>query len=235
MRYFANISLRHWLDPLRPPRRRREWIGKVLRFVGHLAPTELHDAHRVSSLFLIRDEVLGNPQGTCTHYSPHLEPRRLVGVMPAQSLDVASAPNAFARLRIVANGIIEVNVVLRFEISASGCCPVPVEGRAYLHLARRHPCSFSLSLATHWPIKVLPSQLFPSQHTLRFPLKAEKRNCRVHTSSTRGALEHRPLTALQARGGWAMPAMPTPHRPRETAPAARETRTPGTPNPRPCS
>src|SRR5208282_782614 len=98
--------------------------------------------------------VLGNPQGTRTHYSPHLEPRRLVGVMPAESLDVASAPNAFARLRIVTNGIIQVNVVLRFEISGSGCCPVPVEGRAYLSLARRHPCSFALSPAEHRPIKV---------------------------------------------------------------------------------
>src|SRR5271167_716476 len=235
MRYFANISLRHWLDPVRPPRRRREWIGKVLRFVGHLAPTELHDAHRVSSLFLIRDEVLGNPQGACTHYSPHLEPRRLVGVMPAESLDVASALDAFARLGIVANGIIEVNVVLRFEISGGGCCPVPVEGRAYLHLARRHPCSFPLSLAAYWPTKVLPFQPFPGQHTLRLPRKAEKRNGRLHISLTCGALQHRPLTAPQARGGWEMPAMPTPHRPKETAPAAREPRTPDTPNPRPCS
>ncbi len=39
MRYFASISLRHRLDPLRPPRR---WIGKVLRFVGQLVPAELH-------------------------------------------------------------------------------------------------------------------------------------------------------------------------------------------------
>jgi hypothetical protein len=171
MRNCTDISLHHWLDPLRPPRRRRKRIGKVLRFVGHLVPTELHDAHRVSSLFLIRNEVLGNLQDTCTHYSPHLEPRRLVGVMPTKSLDVASAPNAFARLGIVANGIVKVNVVLRFEISGGGCCPVPVESRAYLHLARRHPHFFPLSLAAYRPIKVLPSQPFPGRHTFRSPEK----------------------------------------------------------------
>ena len=46
--------------------------------VEHLIPTELHDAHRVSGLSLIRYEVLRNPQGTCTHHSPHPESRRLV-------------------------------------------------------------------------------------------------------------------------------------------------------------
>jgi hypothetical protein len=165
--YFTDISLDHCLDPLAPPRRRRGWIGKVLRFMGDLGPTELHDAHRVSGLSLICDEVLGNLQGTRTHLAPYAEPRRLVGVMAAESLDVTSAANAFARLRIVGNAIIVVNVVLRFEICGSGCCPAPVEGRRYLHLASCHPRSFRLSLAARWPVKVLPLQLFPGLHTLR--------------------------------------------------------------------
>src|SRR5208283_2941960 len=73
--------------------------------------------------------------------------------MPTERLDIASAPNAFARLGIVANGIIEVNVMLRFEVSGSGCRPVPVEDRAYLHLARCHHRSFPLSLPAHWPTR----------------------------------------------------------------------------------
>src|SRR5579871_404593 len=89
-------------DPLGAPRRSFERIGEILRFVNDLAILEFHDADRVAGLPQVHDRVFRDPQVAGSEESLDLESRRLAGMMAAQSLQIASAEDSLAGLRIVA-------------------------------------------------------------------------------------------------------------------------------------
>ena len=60
-----------------------------------------------------------SPIGSTAENSPHLESRRPVRMMSPQSLQICAPENALARLRVVADGIVSINIV--FGIGVSGC------------------------------------------------------------------------------------------------------------------
>src|ERR1700677_2687740 len=130
----------HPFDPLSPPRAGLERIPKVLRFPCNLVAAELHDAHGVGRLPVIRQNVLGDPKITAANDSPHSEAliARLIG---ARDLYVAPTADPLARLGVLQHRILVIDVVLRFKIAGVGCSPMPIECRTYLkisHMAFQH-------------------------------------------------------------------------------------------------
>src|ERR1700692_4997129 len=82
-------------DPLSAPRAGLERIRKVLCFPCNLVAAELHDAHGVGRLPVIRQNILGDPKITATNDSPNSEAlfARLIG---AWGLYVAPTADALA-------------------------------------------------------------------------------------------------------------------------------------------
>src|ERR1700722_14251794 len=121
----------HPFDPLSAPRGGLERVRKILCFPCHLVAAELHDAHGVGRLPVIRQNVLGNPKITAAKDSPHGEAlfARLIG---ACDLYVAPAADSLARLGVFQHRILEIDVVLRFKIVGIGCSPMPIQCRTYL-------------------------------------------------------------------------------------------------------
>lgn len=129
--------LRRSAEPIGVPCGGIEGIGKVLCLVHDLAIAELHDADRVCRARLIGDGVLGDPEVALPEHSPDAEAGGLAGVVASQGLQIASSEDAFARLRIVADGIVGVDNVLRVCVAGCRCVPVGVQGLAYLVLFGR--------------------------------------------------------------------------------------------------
>jgi hypothetical protein len=104
---------------LTPPRWRHKAIREVLGLVHDLAVPKLHDADCVRRSAEVADRVFGDPQLTTSNNSADLEARWLAGVMSPQSLQIPSSEDALPGLRVITNGIVIVNGVLR--ICVSGC------------------------------------------------------------------------------------------------------------------
>src|SRR5271154_1875653 len=85
----------HPFDPLRAKRGGREWIREVLRFSRNLVAPELHDAHGVRRLAVIRQDEFRHPKITVTYDSSDSKPliARLTGTL---ALYVASTAGSLA-------------------------------------------------------------------------------------------------------------------------------------------
>jgi hypothetical protein len=77
----SDLPFAHPFDPLSAPRAGLERIRKVLGFPRNLGAAELHDAHGVGGLPVIRQNELGDPKITAANDSPHSEAlaARLIG------------------------------------------------------------------------------------------------------------------------------------------------------------
>ena len=122
------------LNPLSPPCRRLERIREILCFVDDLPATELHDTHRICQSSLVRDCVFRDPEIPVSENALDFEAGRLAGMMTPQGLQVPSPENSLARLRIITNGIVVVNIVFRVCITGRRRAPARVERRADLIL-----------------------------------------------------------------------------------------------------
>src|SRR5277367_2212967 len=73
----------HPFDPLSAGCGSHEWIRKVLGFPRHLVAPELHDAHRVGRLAVIRYDQFGDPKLTAADDSSDSKPlfARLTGAL----------------------------------------------------------------------------------------------------------------------------------------------------------
>jgi hypothetical protein len=87
--------------------------------VDHLAVAELHNAHRVCCSLLVRDGVFRDAQIPVSENPLDLEAGRLAGMMTPQGLQIAPPEDSLARLRIVTNGIVIINIV--FRVGIAGC------------------------------------------------------------------------------------------------------------------
>ena len=78
---------------------------------------EFHDADGESGLAFVFDGVFGDPDVTAADDALDLEAGRLSRVMAAQGFQICGAEDAFAGLRIVANGVFGVNFVFGVYIA----------------------------------------------------------------------------------------------------------------------
>src|ERR1700739_2821809 len=98
----------HPFDPLSAPCGSHEWIRKVLCFARNLAVPELHDAHGVGRLAVIRQDQFGNPKIGAADGSSDRKPLfvRLTGSL---TLYVASTAGSLARLRVIQHRVLVIN------------------------------------------------------------------------------------------------------------------------------
>src|SRR3954447_7095539 len=105
----------HPLNQVRARRSGLEGVAKVLGLAGHLAIQELHDAHRIGRLAVIREDEFRDPEVAPADDAAHREALR-VRLRGARGLDVVPAPDALARLRVLEHSVLSVNVVLNVEV-----------------------------------------------------------------------------------------------------------------------
>jgi hypothetical protein len=65
-----------------------------------------------------------------------LEAGRLAGIMTPQGLQIASPKHSLARLGIITNGVVMVNIVFRVCIADCRRVPVRIQGRTNLSSCR---------------------------------------------------------------------------------------------------
>src|SRR5580658_3077207 len=106
----VSISCVHPFDPLSAPCGSHERIRKVLCFPRNLTAPELHDAHRVGRLAVIRQDEFGDPKIAAANDSSDREPlvARLTGALV---LYVAPAAGALPRLRIFEHRVLVVDAM----------------------------------------------------------------------------------------------------------------------------
>src|SRR6266481_9617606 len=85
----------HPFDPLSAPCGCHEWIRKVLCFPRNLVAPELHDAHGVGRLAVIRQDEFGDPKVTAANDSPDGE-TLFARLFSACNLYVASTADSLA-------------------------------------------------------------------------------------------------------------------------------------------
>src|ERR1700687_982990 len=112
------------LNPWYPPRWSLEGLGEVLSLVDDLFIPKFHDAHCLEKLAFVVDGVLRYPQLPRSHNAANIEAARLSWMMSPQRLQVAAATNPLARLRIVPDHVLVVNIVFCYHIPRGGCGPV---------------------------------------------------------------------------------------------------------------
>jgi hypothetical protein len=78
---------------------------------------------------LVGDRVFRDPQIRLPLDSLHRETRWLIGMMATQCLQIDSSEDPFARLRVIADGRIIVDIVFRVEIA--GCRRMPVRVQCF--------------------------------------------------------------------------------------------------------
>ena len=103
------------LDPLSSPGRCLERIGKVLRLVGNLAIAKLHNADGLRWLLVIAEHVLGDPEIAAPKDAPDGE-TQLRRVVSAKGLNVVATADSLARLRILDQDIIVIDLVFHFNV-----------------------------------------------------------------------------------------------------------------------
>jgi hypothetical protein len=116
-RFFIELLLL-LLDPLSSPGRWLERISKVLCLVGNFAIAKLHNAHGLRWLLVIAEHVLGDPEIAEALDTPDGEAqlRRVVG---AYGLNVVATTDSLARLRILDQDIIVIDLMFHFTIPSS--------------------------------------------------------------------------------------------------------------------
>jgi hypothetical protein len=119
-----SAASRDLLNPLPPPVWRVKGIPEILCFVDDLAIAELHNTHRVYQSPLVRDCIFRDPEISVSENPLDLEAGRLAGMMTPQGLQIASPEDSLARLGIITNGIVIVNIV--FRVCIADCRRVPV-------------------------------------------------------------------------------------------------------------
>src|SRR5580692_4070385 len=130
----VNAALRHPLNPLASPRRRLKGICEILCLVHDLAVAELHNAHRIGRSPLIGDRVFRDPDVLFSDNSPDAEVRRFAGMMTSQCLQILPPDDSFARLRIITDRVIVVDIVFRIEIAGCRRAPMRMQSSEYLFL-----------------------------------------------------------------------------------------------------
>jgi hypothetical protein len=121
--------------------------------VDDLAIAELHNTHRVYQSPLVRDCVFRDPEISASENPLDLEAGRLAGMMTPQSLQIASPEDSLARLGIITNGIVIVNIVFRVCIADCRRVPVRIQGRTDLFLSHGLPPSyFTSGITAHYPL-----------------------------------------------------------------------------------
>src|SRR5580700_7521340 len=91
----ASRSCVHAFDPLSAGCGSREWIRKVLCFPRNLVATELHDAHCVGRLAVIRQDEFGDPEIAAANDSLDSKPL-FARLTSALALHVVSAAGSLA-------------------------------------------------------------------------------------------------------------------------------------------
>jgi hypothetical protein len=120
----VSAASRDLLNPLLPPGWRLEGIGEILCLVHDLTVAELHNAHRVCQSPLASDCVFRDREIIFSENSLGLEAGRLAGMMTPQGLQIASPEDSLARLGIITNGVVIVDVVLRVCLADRRRVPV---------------------------------------------------------------------------------------------------------------
>jgi hypothetical protein len=92
--------------------------------VDYLAVAKLHNTHSECQSLLASDCVFRDPEIPVSKNPLDLEAGRLSGMMTPQCLQISSPEDSLARLRIVTNGIVIVNIVLR--VCIADCRRVPM-------------------------------------------------------------------------------------------------------------
>ena len=90
-------------------------FAEILRFMGYLAVPEFHYAYCVERLLVVIDDVFGDPQTAGPQNAPDFE-ALFARLQCAACLNVGAPANALPRLRIVKNGIVAINLMLRGTI-----------------------------------------------------------------------------------------------------------------------
>ena len=112
------------LDPLSAPSWRIKWLGEVLRFVNNFAVLKLHYADGIERTALVGNRVFRNPQFTGTEKPPNAEAGRFARVMTAKVLQIPFAVYPFTGLRVIADGMLVVDLMLNILISGRGSLPM---------------------------------------------------------------------------------------------------------------
>jgi hypothetical protein len=102
--------------------------------VDDLAVAELHNTHHVCQSPLVRDGVFRDPEIPVSENPLDHEAGRLAGMMTPQGLQIASPEDSLARLGIITNGIVIVNIVFRVCIADCRRVPVRIQDRTDLFL-----------------------------------------------------------------------------------------------------
>ena len=147
-----SAASRDLLNPLPPPSRRLEGIREILCFVDDLAVPELHNTHRVCRSLLVGDCVFRDPEIPVSQNPLDVETGRFAGMMTPQGLQIAPPEDSLARLRIVTNSVVIVNIVFRVCIAGCRRLPVRIQGRTYLFLLYG---LLQLRLRFHVPLPLL--------------------------------------------------------------------------------
>jgi len=115
-----------------------------LGFAGHLPILKLHDAHGVRWPAVVREDELGDPEVARAEDAPH---REALGtrLRDARRLDVVPALDALARLRVLEQCVLSVDVVLDIEVIRIGGSPVAIECFSNLSLIHAVP-----PVPAHW-------------------------------------------------------------------------------------
>src|ERR1700733_11977201 len=104
------------LNPLTSPRWRLEGICKILRFVHDLSIAEFHNTDSVCRMPLVSDNIFRDPELTFSENSPDIEARWFTGMMTPQRLQIVSSKDSLARLRIITDDIIVINIMFHVYI-----------------------------------------------------------------------------------------------------------------------
>src|ERR1700738_42954 len=121
----------HSFDPLSPRWPRLERVAEVLRFVDYLSTLEFHNANNVKRLRVIGHDEFADPKIAGADHATHGK-AFYVRLGDARRLNVGSASDAFARLRIVENCISSVDLVLGRKVVGVGGRPVAPQGDPHI-------------------------------------------------------------------------------------------------------
>jgi hypothetical protein len=124
---FSFISLclfAQLLNPLSTPPRRVEGLRKVLRLSHHFDILKLHYADGVKRATLVGNRVFRNPQLPRSKKPPDVEACRIARVMAAEILQISFAVYPFTGLRVIADDLLVVDLMLDILVSGRRSGPV---------------------------------------------------------------------------------------------------------------
>src|SRR5690348_11169921 len=105
-------------------------IGEILRFAGHQSVAEFHDAHRVRRYAVIGQHEFSDPEIAAADNSSDC--KTLLGWLDeAAFLNVVSAADPLARLRIIKYGILAVDFMFDHEIARARSIPMALQRRPH--------------------------------------------------------------------------------------------------------